>query len=78
MTGGIGMAKSVFSLNDDEIKFVFDSKRHGFLSKGMGKSENKIIFLSFDVAKSVIFDNEVVATKRTERLIFMSGQRTHL
>lgn len=57
---------------------MLDSKRHGFLSKGMGKSENKIIFLSFDVAKSVIFDNEVVATKKTERLIFMSRQRTRL
>ena len=59
---------------------MFDSKRHDFLSKGkgMGKSENKTIFLSFDVAKSVIFDNEVVTTKRTERLIFMSGQRTQL
>lgn len=44
----------------------------------MGKSENKTIFLSFDVTKSVIFDNEVVTTKRTERLIFMSWQRTHL
>lgn len=60
----------VFSLNDDEIRLAFDSKGHGLLSKGMGKSEDKTVFLSIDAAKSLVFDDEVVYDKENGTLDF--------
>lgn len=60
----------VFSLNDDEIRLAFDSQGQGLLSRGAEKSEYKTVFLSSDVAKSVIFDDEVIYDKENGTVDF--------
>ena len=49
----------VFSLNDEEIKLAFESHGYGIVSKDAGKNEGKIVLLSYDAAKSIIFDDGI-------------------